>query len=116
MPKCHNGWLSAALDSPAKLELLAFFYHNPYTVDSAIGLSVWLGLDLERVARAVEELAQAHLLIKLGDGEDAVFAFNNEDENVKQAVDRFIHTQYLPLGQRFQTLNDLLQGGNHSHD
>ncbi len=115
MPKGCNGWLSAVLDSPAKVELLAFFYHNQYAMDDATGLSIWLGLDVERVSVAAEELSQAHVLNKIGDGKDAVFTFNHNDE-VKKAVEDFITTYYLPLDQRYQVLNDLLQGRTLSHD
>jgi hypothetical protein len=115
MPKGHNGWLSAVLDSPAKIELLAFFYHNPYAMDDATGLSIWLGLDLEGVSVAAEELSRAHVLTKIGEGKDAVFAFNR-DEDVQKAVENFINAYYLPLDQRYQILNDLLQGRTISRD
>lgn len=115
MPRGHNGWLSAVLDSPAKLELLAFFYHNQYAMDDAAGLSIWLGLDLEGVSVAAEELSQAHVLNKIGDGKDAIFTLNHDDD-VKKAVENFITTYYLPLDRRCQILNDLLQGRTLSHD
>ncbi|MCS6858840.1 MAG: hypothetical protein NZT92_00805 [Abditibacteriales bacterium] len=109
MPTSHNGWLRAVLDSPAKVELLAFFYLNQYTVDDAAGLSRWLGLDLEKVSIAAEELSQAHILTKIGEGKDAVFTLNR-DEKIQEAVENFIKTYYLPLDQRHQILSDLLQG------
>lgn len=115
MPQCHNGWLRAALDSPAKVELLAFFYHNQYTMDDAAGLSRWLGLDLEGVSVAAEELSQAHVLTKIGEGKDAIFALNR-DADVQKAVEHFINTYYLPLDRRYQILSDLLQGRTISRD
>lgn len=84
-------------------------------MDDATGLSIWLGLDLEGVSVAAEELSQAHVLTKIGDGKDAIFTFNPDDD-VKKAVENFITTYYLPLDRRYQTLNDLLQGRTLSHD
>jgi hypothetical protein len=116
MPNVQNDWLSGAVDLPAKAELLAFFCQNQYAMDDAQGLAGWLGLDAERVLQAAEVLTLAHVLTKYGEGEDAIFAFNHSDETVKKAVEDFICTKYLPLEQRFHTLNELLQGRTPLHD
>jgi hypothetical protein len=115
MPNGCNGWLRAVLDSPAKIELLAFFYQNPYAMDDVAGLSIWLGLDVEKVSIAAEELCQARVLTKIGDGKNAVFTLSHE-EDIKKAAENFITTYYLPLDRRHQILNDLLQGRTLSHD
>jgi hypothetical protein len=115
MPEYVNGWLGSVLDSPAKIKLLTFFYHNQHAMDDAHGLSIWVGLDSEGVSLAAEELVQAHVLNKFGDGSHAIFSFNTDDENVKRAVEDYVNAHALPLESHFPTLNDFLQGRNSTH-
>jgi len=61
-----RSFLREVLDTPLKQELLAFFVTNR-AMDTAHGLSVWLGRPADEIRAAADSLVQAGLLRKEGE-------------------------------------------------
>lgn len=74
-----RSFLRDVLDTPLKQELLAFLATNQ-AMDTAQGLSVWLGRPKEEVKAAADALAQAGLLARHGEGENAIYSYQPRDE------------------------------------
>ncbi|MQK95205.1 hypothetical protein, partial [Escherichia coli] len=60
-----RSFLREVLDTPLKQELLSFLATNQ-AMDTAQGLSVWLGRPKEEIQAAAEALVQAGLLSRQG--------------------------------------------------
>lgn len=74
-----RSFLRDVLDTPLKQELLAFLATNQ-AMDTAQGLSVWLGRPKEEIQAAADALAQAGLLARHGEGENAIYSYQPRDE------------------------------------
>lgn len=83
--------MASIADSIAKVELLLFFHSNPMAVDSAKGLSIWLGRDPRVVEEAANELVDAMVLTRYGEGEEAVYTLANDSEIIG-ALEEFVST------------------------
>jgi len=94
-------------DSIVKVELLLFFHSNPMAMDTARGLSMWLGMDMRAVEKAADELADAMVLKRYGEGEDAVYTLTDDPE-VKRAVVEFVSTVLSSKEKRSAFLRRLL--------
>ncbi|KJS22003.1 MAG: hypothetical protein VR72_07895 [Clostridiaceae bacterium BRH_c20a] len=58
--------LQSIKKSGVKMQLLLFFYNNPFTVDDLEGISMWVGMHKKEITREMEELCQMRLLVKRG--------------------------------------------------
>ncbi len=93
-------FLREVLDTPLKQELLAFLAINQ-AMDTAQGLSVWLGRPPEEVRAAAEALVAAGLLQREGEGDNAIYRYQPRSET-SPLIDAFL--------QLYQTArNHLLQ-------
>jgi len=99
-----RSFLREVLDTPLKQELLAFFVTNR-AMDTAQGLSVWLGRPADEIQVAADSLVQAGLLRKDGEGEDAIYSYQPRPE-IAGLVDAFLH---LYQTARAQLQQELLQ-------
>lgn len=101
--------LALIANSIVKVELLLFFHSNPMAVDSARGLSMWLGRDCKAIEQAADELADAMILKRFGEGEDAVYTLT-DDPDVKKALMEFVSTVLSSREGRDAFLKRLLCG------
>jgi hypothetical protein len=99
-----RSFLREVLDTPLKQELLAFFVTNR-AMDTAHGLSVWLGRPADEIRAAADSLVQAGLLRKEGEGENAIYSYQPRPE-IADLVDAFLH---LYQTARAQLQQELLQ-------
>ncbi|MFA4015716.1 MAG: hypothetical protein RUDDFDWM_000808 [Candidatus Fervidibacterota bacterium] len=93
--EAQNGLLRTighAVDSVVKVELLLFFAAHPTAMDSAKGLSMWLGRDEKSVEKAANELVEAAILVRYGEGEEAIYMLS-QDPQVKDAVCHFVSAE-----------------------
>lgn len=100
-------FLREVLNTPLKQELLAFLATNQ-AVDTAQGLSVWLGRPKEEVQSAAEALFQAGLLKREGDGENAIYRYQPRPE-VAELVEAFLTLYQTARSQLLQELQHLRQ-------
>ena len=99
-----RSFLREVLDTPLKQELLAFFVTNR-AMDTAQGLSVWLGRPADEIRAAADSLVKAGLLRKEGEGESAIYSYQPRPE-IAGLVDAFLH---LYQTARSQLQQELLQ-------
>lgn len=97
-------FIQDVLDTPLKRELLAFFADNQ-GMDTAKGLSIWLGRTPSEVQDAAEALVRAGILQRQGMDENAVYAYRPASE-VVPIIDAFLH---LYRSAREQLLTELKQ-------
>lgn len=83
-----RAFLNEVLDTPLKQEVLAFFVENK-GMDTAQGLSIWLGRPKEEVQAAAEALVKAGVLSRKGEGENAIYSYQPNNE-INDLVDAFI--------------------------
>jgi hypothetical protein len=58
-----------------KWECTLFFQNNPYTMDTALGISRRVGHRLEAVQNTLNQLVQVNILEKIGETNDAVYRY-----------------------------------------
>ncbi|NPV70788.1 MAG: hypothetical protein HPY55_09110 [Firmicutes bacterium] len=78
--------------SVTKMQLLLFFYNNPFTLDDLEGVSMWVGMNKEDIAGEVEQLCQMGLLIKHGRATNPYYSLTDDPELVEVVrclVERF---------------------------
>jgi len=97
-----RSFLREVLDTPVKQELLAFLATNQ-AMDTAQGLSVWLGRPKEEIQKAAEELVQAGVLTRQGKGDDAVYSYSPREE-IAGLVDAFLQLYQTARSQLMQEL------------
>ncbi len=68
-------FLKNVVNSMAKLDLINFFFSNPYTIDTVDGLALRIGRRVEGIEKTVEELSEAGILEKRVQGELVLYAF-----------------------------------------
>jgi hypothetical protein len=93
--------IGSVVDSVVKVELLLFFAAHPTAMDSAKGLSMWLGRDEKTVEQAANELVEATILVRYGEGEEAIYMLS-QDPQVKDAVCHFV-SEKLSCRERRET-------------
>lgn len=99
-----RNFICEVLDTTLKREILAFLVTNK-AVDTAHGLSVWLGLPEEEVEVALESLVQAGVLNRQGEGKSAIYSYRPNSE-IANLVDAFLQ---LYQTARSQLQNEILQ-------
>jgi len=103
-----DGLLEKILDSLIKLDLLVFFHRNPDTMDSASGIATWVGHDERYVARELAALAEAQLLVRHGEGPDAIYT-RTTDPHLLQKVEDFMEAVYFKRENRLKLIAEILQ-------
>lgn len=102
-----RSFLREVLDTPLKQELLAFLATNQ-AVDTARGLSVWLGRPKEEIQKAAEELVKAGLLNRQGEGDNAIYSYSPREE-VAGLVEAFLQLYQTARSQLLQELDKTRQ-------
>jgi len=75
--QCDEDPLVTAIDSPVKLEILAFFACSPAAIDCADGIGVRLGYTGAVVGPPLEELASAGVLRRAGADRMPIFRLHD---------------------------------------
>ena len=102
MTETLRSFLREVLDTPLKQELLAFLATNQ-AMDTAQGLSVWLGRPREEIQAAAEELVRAGLLNRQGEGDNAIYSYSPNEE-VAGLVDAFLQLYQTARSQLMEEL------------
>jgi len=99
-----RSFIREVLDTPLKQELLAFLATNQ-AMDTAQGLSVWLGRPKEEVQAAAEALVQAGLLSRQGKGENAIYSYSPREE-IAGLVEAFLQLYQTAKSQLMRELTE----------
>jgi hypothetical protein len=81
--------LDSICDSIIKIGLVIFLHHNPGALDTAEGLSRWLGKTEREVQPALDELVNVGIVEVFGEGPSSIYSYT-QDEYILQVIDQFI--------------------------
>ncbi len=81
--------------SRVKMQLLLFFFNNPFAVGDLEGVSIWVGIGKEEIAGEIEQLCESGLLVKCGSPSNPCYGLTGKPE-------------------LFDALRDLLEGAAHA--
>jgi len=101
--------LNSICDSIIKIGLVIFLHQNPGALDTAEGLSRWLGKTEKEVQNALEELVFVGIVDVFGEGSSAIYSYT-QDEHILQVIDQFINGLTRENGPLNKTMS-LLGGG-----
>lgn len=82
-------FLEEATKSPIRIELLNFFYENPFALDTAKNLSRWINKELYEVEKDLDGLVKLKVLDRIGDGAAAIYSYTQNLETINM-IERFI--------------------------
>ncbi len=75
--------------SGATKKILLFFNENPHCIDTAKGISVWVGCDADTVKKALNKLAKQGILINHKTASTDAYSYTNQRDIVKK-IERYI--------------------------
>ncbi|HID06611.1 MAG TPA: hypothetical protein EYP10_05625, partial [Armatimonadetes bacterium] len=81
-------FIESVANTPLKKELILLLHDN-LIVDTCRGLATWINRDEGEIREAVEELVQAGLFERIGEGEDAIYQYAPTPE-LSPLVEKFI--------------------------
>jgi len=70
-------------------KILLFFNENPQCIDTAKGISVWVGCDVEMVQKTLNKLVTRGVLINHKTASTNAYSYTNERDIVKE-IERYI--------------------------
>lgn len=68
----------------AAKRILLFFNENPQCIDTAKGISVWVGYDLEKVQRALAKLVKEGILVNHKTTSMDAYSYTNQRDMIKK--------------------------------
>lgn len=76
----------------AAKKILLFFNENPQCIDTAKGISVWIGCDVAAVQKALDKLVKEGILINHKTLSTDAYSYTNQKSVIKE-VERHIKTR-----------------------
>ncbi len=73
-------------------KILFFFNENPHSIDTAKGISVWIGCDLESVQKALSKLVKEGVLINHKTATTNAYSYTNQ-KNIIKAIEKYVKTK-----------------------
>ena len=73
-------------------KIMLFFNENPHSIDTAKGISVWIGCDLESVQKALGKLVKEGVLINHKTTTTNAYSYTNQKDIIK-AIEKYIKTK-----------------------
>lgn len=70
-------------------KILLFFNENPHCIDTAKGISVWVGCEVGAVQKALNKLVQKGVLINHKAASTNAYAYTNQRDVVRK-IERYI--------------------------
>ena len=65
-------------------KILLFFNENPHCIDTAKGISIWLGCDAKNVQKAMDDLAAQGILINYKTLSTDAYCYTNKRSMIKK--------------------------------
>lgn len=78
------------VNSFIKWDLVRFFHDNPYTVEDADRIAVYIGREEDLIRSEMDSLVEAGVLVRTGPQDRPVFGLTS-DEATRKLIDRFYH-------------------------
>jgi len=72
------------LKNEATKKVLLFFNENPHSIDTAKGISIWVGCDVKEVERALDKLVKEGALINHKTSSTNAYSYTTEKSVVKK--------------------------------
>lgn len=69
--------------------ILLFFNENPHCIDTAKGISLWIGYDVNLIQKALDRLVKENILIRHKTASTTAYAYTNNKDTVRQ-IDTYI--------------------------
>ena len=73
-------------------KIILFFNENPHSIDTAKGISVWIGCDLESVQKALGKLVKEGVLINHKTTTTNAYSYTNQKDIIK-TIEKYIKTK-----------------------
>lgn len=73
----------------ANRKVLLFFNENPQSIDTAKGISIWVGCELEDVQKALNKLVDQGILVNHKTASTDAYSYTNQKDTVKK-IERYI--------------------------
>ena len=73
----------------AARKILLFFNENPNCIDTAKGISLWIGGDINIIQKALNQLVKEGIITSHTTASTAAYAYTNDKEVVKK-VEKYI--------------------------
>lgn len=65
-------------------KIVLFFNENPHCIDTAKGISVWIGCDMDAVQKALNKLVEEGLLVNHKTASTNAYSYTNQKDTVKK--------------------------------
>ena len=73
----------------AARKILLFFNENPNCIDTAKGISLWIGLDINIIQKALGQLVKESIITSHQTASTIAYAYTNNKEVVKR-IERYV--------------------------
>ncbi len=83
--------LSTLFKNEITKKTLLFFNENPQCIDTAKGISVWIGCDPDKVRKALKKLAKEKILVSHKTASTEAYSYTNQKDIVKK-IEKYIKT------------------------
>ena len=81
--------IKTLLKNEATRKVLFFFNENPHSIDTAKGISIWVGCDVEEVEQALDKLVKNGALINHKTSSTNAYSYTTEKAVVKK-IERYL--------------------------
>ncbi|MFC1666667.1 hypothetical protein ACFL0P_02180 [Candidatus Omnitrophota bacterium] len=65
-------------------KVLLFFNENPNSIDTAKGISIWVGCDADKVQGALDKLVEENILVNHKSSSTNAYSYTNKKDIVKK--------------------------------
>lgn len=105
-------FIETVVNSPLKLDLVLFFFHNQQTVDTAVDIGRRTGRNAGEVSQALEDLCRSKVLSKQETGDEPAFGYT-QDGYIAGRVEQL--SRYCNHDHRYEILTQIYEGQARSH-
>jgi len=81
--------IKSLFKNEASRKILLFFHENPNCIDTAKGISLWIGWDINIIQKALDQLVREGIITSHQAASTAAYAYTNNKEIVKK-IEKYI--------------------------
>jgi len=81
--------IKSLFKNEAARKILLFFNENPNCIDTAKGISLWIGWDIDIIQKALDQLVKEGIITSHQAASTAAYAYTNNKEIVKK-IEKYI--------------------------
>ncbi|MBU1147512.1 MAG: hypothetical protein KKD11_04090 [Candidatus Omnitrophica bacterium] len=83
--------ITALFKNDITKKILLFFDENPQCIDTAKGISVWIGCDPDKVQKVLKKLDKEKILISHKTASTQAYSYTNQKDILKK-IEKYIKT------------------------